>query len=117
MVLQYCFLQALENEDKIMICSFFKFSALKRFYGSKSISWVDYRVVLMSYSFQSVRVDLEGELEKCTKYALIWKYSKSILLYFDSLYQWKNSFPPLCVIQIRKDLDLLFHLVYAELVF
>ena len=72
-----------------MICSFFKFSAMKHFYGSKSISWVDFRVVLMSYSFQSVRVDLEGELEKWTKYAQIWKYSKSMLLDFDSVYQWK----------------------------
>ena len=90
---------------------------MKHFYGSKSISWVDFRVVLMSYSFQSVRVDPEGELEKCTKYAQIWKYSRSMLLDFDSLYQWKNSSPPPCVIHIRKHLDLPFHLVYAELVF
>ena len=39
-----------------------------------------------------------------------------MLLDFDSLYQGKNSSPPLCVIHLRKCLDLLFHLVYAELV-
>ena len=66
-VLQYCFLQVLENEDKIMICEFFKFSSLKYFWGFKWISWVDFRVVLIFYSFQSVWVDLEGELEKITK--------------------------------------------------
>ena len=100
-----------------MICQFFKFSTIEHFWCFKWIAWADIRVVLMFYSFQSIRVDLEGELEKLTKYAQIWKYSKSMLLDFDSLYQWKNSFPPLCVIHIRKDLDLLFHLVYAELVF
>ena len=116
-VLLQCFLQALENEDKIMICSFFKFSPMKHFFGSKSIAWVDFRVVLMIYSFQGVRIDLQGEFEKLTKYAKICKYSKSMLLDFDSIYQWKNSSPPLCVIDIRKHLDLLFHLVNAELVF
>ena len=90
---------------------------MEHFYGSKSIAWVDFRVVLLFYSFQGVRFDLEGELEKLTKYAQIWKYLKSILLDFDSLYQGKNSSPPLCVIHIWKCLDLLFHLVYAELVF
>jgi len=91
--------------------------ALKHFYGPKWIAGIDIRVILMFYSFQGVRADLEGELEKLTKYTQIWKYLKSMLLDFDSLYQWKNSFPPLCVINIRKHLDLLFHLVYAELVF
>ena len=67
---------------------------MKHFYGSKSIAWVDFRVVLMSYSFQSVRVDLEGELEKWTKYAQIWKYLKSMLLDFDSVYQWKIASHP-----------------------
>ena len=100
-----------------MICSFFKFSPMKHFFGSKSIAWVDFRVVLMIYSFQGVRIDLQGEFEKWTKYAKICKYSKSMLLDFDSIYQWKNSSPPLCVIDIRKHLDLLFHLVNAELVF
>ena len=84
---------------------------MEHFYGSKSIAWVDFRVVLLFYSFQGVRFDLEGELEKLTKYL------KSMLLDFDSLYQGKNSSPPLCVIHLRKCLDLLFHLVYAELVF
>ena len=60
---------------------------MKHFYGSKSIAWVDIRVVLMFYLFQGVWADLEGELEKLTKYAQIWKYSKSMLLDFDSLYQ------------------------------
>ena len=92
-------------------------TAMKHFYGSISISWVDFGVVLMSYLFQSVRVDLEGELEKCTKYAQIWKYSKSMFLDFGSLHQRKNSSPTPCVIHIRKHLDLPFHLVYAELVF
>ena len=63
-VLLIYFLVALENEDQIMICSFFKFSTMEHFYGPKSIAWVDFRVVLMFYSFQGVRVDLEGELEK-----------------------------------------------------
>ena len=67
-------LVALENEDWIMICSFFKFSTMEHFYGPKSIAWVDFRVVLMFYSFQSVWVDLGGEFEKLTKYAQIWKY-------------------------------------------
>ena len=115
--LQKCFLQALENEDKIMICQFFKFSTLEHFWGFKWIAWVDNRVVLLFYSFQGVRVDLGGELEKLTKYTQIWKYCKFMLLDFDSLYQWENSSPPQCVIYIRKNLDLLFHLVYAELVF
>ena len=90
---------------------------MKHFYGSKSIAWVDIRVVLMFYLFQGVWADLEGELEKLTKYAQIWKDLKYMLPNFDSLYQWKNSFSPLCVINIRKHLDLLFHLVHAELVF
>ena len=57
----------LGNEDKIMICSFFKFSVLEHLWGLKWIAWVDIWVVLIFYSFQSVRVDLEGELEKWTK--------------------------------------------------
>ena len=115
--LQKCFLQAPENEDKIMICQFFKFSTLEHFWGFKWIAWVDIRVVLLFYSFQGVRVNLGGELEKLTKYTQIWKYSKFMLLDFDSLYQWENSSPSLCVIHIWNGLDLLFHLVYAELVF
>ena len=47
-----------------MICSFFKFSILEHFWVLKGIAWVDIRVVLIFYSFQGVRVDLEGELEK-----------------------------------------------------
>ena len=99
-----------------MICQFFKFSIMEHFYGSKSIAWVDFRVVLLFYSFQGVRVDLGGELEKLTKYAQIWKYSKSMLLDFDSLYQWENGSPPLYVIHIQKRLDVLFHLICLELV-
>ena len=57
----------LGNEEKIMICSFFKFSALEHFCGPKLISWVDIWVVLIWYSFQSVWVNLEGEFEKWTK--------------------------------------------------
>ena len=51
-----------------MICPFFKFSAQKHFYSPKLLAWVDIRVVLIFYSFQSVRVGLKGELEKWTKY-------------------------------------------------
>ena len=36
---------------------------MKHFYGSKSIAWVDIRVVFMFYSFQGVRVDPGEELE------------------------------------------------------
>ena len=115
--LHKCPLQAPENEDKIMICQFFKFSTLEHFWGFKWIAWVDIRVVLLFYSFQGVRVNLGRELEKLTKYTQIWKYSKFMLLDFDSLYQWENSSPHLCVIHIWKRLDLLFQLVYAELVF
>ena len=74
--LEYCFQKlilcqifwpVLGNEDKIMICSFFKFSILEHFCGPKWIAWVDIWVVLIFYSFQTVRVDLERELEKWTK--------------------------------------------------
>ena len=99
-----------------MICQFFKFSTMEHFWGLKWIAWVDFRVVLLFYSFQGVRFDVGGELEKLTKYTLIWKYSKFMLLDFDSLYQRKNSSPSLCVIHIQKLLDLLFHLVCLELV-
>ena len=83
------FLKWLENEEKTMICSFFKFSILKHFWSLKLIAWVDVRVVLMFYSFQVIWVDLDGEFEKLTKYAQIWKYSESMSPDFDSLYQWK----------------------------
>ena len=36
-VLQQCFLQALENEEKIMICQFFKFSTMEQFWESESV--------------------------------------------------------------------------------
>ena len=110
------FLKWLENEEKTMICSFFKFSILKHFWSLKLIAWVDVRVVLMFYSFQVIWVDLDREFEKWTKYAQIWKNLKSMLLDFDSLYQWKNSSPPLCVTHIRKGLDLLSHLVCPDLI-
>ena len=83
------FLQWLENEDKIKICTFFKFSILKHIWSLKWIAWVDFRVVLTFYSFQVIWVDLDGEFEKLTKYAQIWKYSESMSPDFDSLYQWK----------------------------
>ena len=35
---------------------------------------------------------------------------------FDSLYLWKTSSPPLCVIHIQKRLDLLCHLVFPKFV-
>ena len=99
-----------------MICQFFKFSTIEHFWGFKWIAWVDIRVVLLFYSFQDFRVDLGGELEKLTKYTQIWEHLKFMLLHFDSLYQWKNSSPPLYVIHIQKRLDLLFHFVCLELV-
>ena len=46
---------------------------MEHFYGSKSIAWVDFRVVLIFYSFQGVWVDLGGELEKLTKYSSEYK--------------------------------------------
>ena len=67
------FLKWLENEEKTMICSFFKFSVLKHFGSLKLIDRVDFRVLLMFYSFQVIWVDLDGEFEKFTKYAQIWK--------------------------------------------
>jgi hypothetical protein len=44
---------------------------LKHFWSLKLIAWVDFRVVLMFYSFQVIWVDLGGEFEKLTKYAQI----------------------------------------------
>ena len=73
-------------------------------------------VVLIFYSFQGGRVDLEGELENLTKYSKITEYLKSMSPNFDSLYLWENSSPPLCVIHIQKRLDLLFHPVFPEFV-
>ena len=67
LILHPIFWLVLGNEDKIMICPFFKFSALEHFCGPKLISWVDIWVVLIWYSFQSVWVNLEGEFEKWTK--------------------------------------------------
>ena len=61
------FLQALENEDKIMICSFFKFSPMKHFYGSKSIAWVDFRF-FFDILFVSERLGWSGRR--------IWKINK-----------------------------------------
>ena len=63
-----------------MICSFFKFSILEHFWVLKWIAWVDIRVVLIFYSFQGVRVDLEGELEKWTKCTQIGKLAKLQLI-------------------------------------
>ena len=83
-VLQHCFLQALENEDKIMICSFFKFSMLEHFWALKLIVWVDIRVLLVFYLFQSVRVDMERELEKWTKYVTNYRILK---IYVTQLWQ------------------------------
>ena len=80
------------------------------------IAWVDVRVVSIFYSFESVRVDLGGELEKLTKYSKITEYLKSMSPNFDSPYLWENSSPPLCVIHIQKRLDLLFHPVFPEFV-
>ena len=54
-----------------MICQFFKFSTMEHFWALKLIAWVDIRVVSLFYSFQSVRVDMGGELEKLTKYTKI----------------------------------------------
>jgi len=47
LILHPIFWLVLGNEDKIMICPFFKFSALEHFCGPKLISWVDIWVVLI----------------------------------------------------------------------
>ena len=59
----------LGNEDKIMICSFFKFSVLEHLWGLKWIAWVDIWVVLIYicfdiYSIYTIRFRAFG---------LIWK--------------------------------------------
>ena len=101
---------------KLWLCQFFKFSTMEQVWALKLIAWVDIRVVSIFYSFQSVRVDLGGELEKLTKYSKITEYLKSMSPNFDSPYLWENSSPPLCVIHIQKRLDLLFHPVFPEFV-
>ena len=73
-------------------------------------------VVLIFYSFQGGRIDLEGELENLTKYSKITEYLKSMSPNFDCLYLWENSSPPLCVIHIQKRLDLLLHPVFPKFV-
>ena len=94
------FLQWLKNEEKIMICTFFKFSILKHFWSLKLIAWIDFRVVLVFYSFQVIWVDLNDEFEKWTKYSkklinteisrhLIWWYFCLFFLMID----W-NWLPP-----------------------
>ena len=110
----FCWCQKMRT--KLWLCPFFKFSALEHFCGLKFLSWVDILVVLIWYSFQSVRVDLGGELENWTKYSKITEYLKSMSPNFDSPYLWENSSPPLCVIHIQKRLDLLFHPVFPEFV-
>ena len=88
------FLKWLENEEKTMICSFFKFSVLKHFWSLKLIDRVDFRVLLMFYSFQVIWVDLNDEFEKWTKYSkklinteisrhLIWWYFCLFFLMID----------------------------------
>ena len=75
----------LGNEDKIMICPFFKFSALEHFCGPKLISWVDIWVVLIWYSFHSVRVDLEGELKNGQN--VLEKWHNVVMRYYSHLFQ------------------------------
>ena len=87
----FCWCQKMRK--KLWLCQFFKFSTMKQFWALKLIAWVDIRVVSIFYSFQSVRVDLGGELEKLTKYSTIT-----------------------CVIHIQKRLDLLFHPVFPKFV-
>ena len=102
------FLKWLENEEKTMICSFFKFSVLKHFWSLKLIDRVDFRVLLMFYSFQVIWVDLNDEFEKWTKYSkklinteisrhLIWWYFCLFFLMIDC-----------------KDTPTCLHTMYAE---
>ena len=56
-----------KNEDKIIVCQFFKFSSLEQLWALKSIACVDNKVVSVSYSFQSVWMDRERELDLYTK--------------------------------------------------
>ena len=94
------FLKWLENEEKTMICSIFKFSVLKHFWSLKLIDRVDFRVLLIFYSFQVIWVDLDDKFEKWTKYSqklinteiskhLIWWYFCLFFLMID----W-NWLPP-----------------------
>ena len=110
----FCWCQKMRT--KLWLCQFFKFSTMEQVWALKLIAWVDIRVVSIFYSFESVRVDLGGELEKLTKYSKITEYSKSMSPNFDSLYQWENSSPPLYVMHIQKRLDLLFHPVFPKFV-
>ena len=55
-----------KNEDNIIVCQFFKFSSIEQLWALKSIACIDNEVVSVSYSFQSVWMDLERELEKLT---------------------------------------------------
>ena len=61
-----------------MICEFFKIFELEHFWGSKLIAWEDIRVVLIFYSFQSFRVDVERVIEKFTQKNRNLKFSKSM---------------------------------------
>ena len=115
-VLDRLFWWCQKMRKKLWLCQFFKFSTMEQFWALKLIAWVDIRVVSIFYSFESVRVDVRGELEKLTKYSKITEYSKSMSSNFDSLYLWNNSSPPLCVIHIQKRLDLLFHPVFPKFI-
>ena len=100
-----------------MICSFFKFSTMEHFYGSKSIAWVDFRVVLMLYSFQGVRVDLEENLkneQNMPKSENIRNLCYLTLTYYIS---GKIVPHPYKSYIFWKRLDLLFYLVNSNLVF
>ena len=58
---------------------------MEQVWALKLIAWVDIRVVSIFYSFESVWVDLGGELEKLTKYSKITEYLKSMSPNFDSI--------------------------------
>ena len=69
---------------KLWLCQFFKFSTMEQFWALKLIAWVDIRVVSIFYSFQSVRVDLGGELENWTK---IFQNYRIFKIYVTQLWQ------------------------------
>ena len=70
----------------------------EHFWGFKLIAWADIRVVLIFYSFQSFRVDVERVIEKFTQKTEIWNIQNSC----HPTCLWENSSPALCVITFRK---------------
>ena len=71
----------LGNEDKIMICPFFKFSALEHFCGLKLISWVDIWVVLIFVSGLIWKENLKNGQN------VLEKWHNVVMRYYSHLFQ------------------------------